>query len=81
MCSYDFNCSTTHKEEFPNKIGMHVRVSNIMAEDDWQLKSMCEVNNELSRFSLKKCEIEIQEIIHLHNVANQLTDECTDPMK
>ena len=54
MCDYDFNCSTTHKDELPNKVGMNVRFSNIRGRDDWQLKIMCEVNYELSRSSLNK---------------------------
>ena len=54
MCGYDFNCSTTHKDELPNKVGMNVRFSNIRGRDDWQLKIMCEVNYELSRSSLNK---------------------------
>lgn len=44
--------------------------------DNWKL---CVVNYELSRLFIKrKSELEIQGIIHLHNVANQLSDECTD---
>ena len=61
MCGYDFNCSTTHKDELPNKVGLNVRFSNIKGKDDWQLKIMCEVNYELSRFSLKrKYELDVQ---------------------
>ena len=35
---------------------------------------------ELSRSSLKKCELEVQEIIHLQNVANNLPDVFADPI-
>ena len=52
MCGYDFNCSTTHKDEFPNKVGMNVRFANIRGVDDWQMKIMCEVNYKLSGSSL-----------------------------
>ena len=38
MCGYDFNCSTTHKDELPNKVGMNVRFSNIRGRDDWHCK-------------------------------------------
>ena len=34
MCGYDCNYSTTHEDEFPNKVGMNVRFSNIRARDD-----------------------------------------------
>ena len=54
MWGYDFNWSTTHKDELPNKVGMNVRFSNIRGRDDWQLKTMCEVNYKLSRSSLNK---------------------------
>ena len=54
MCGYDFNCSTTHKDEFLNKVGVNVRFSNIKRRDDSQLKIMCEVNYKLSRSSLNK---------------------------
>ena len=35
---------------------------------------------ELSRSLLKKCELEVQEIIHLKNVANNLPDIFVDPL-
>ena len=35
---------------------------------------------ELSRSSLKKCELEIQEIIHLQNVVSNLSDVFADPI-
>ena len=43
-----------HKDELPNNVGINVRFSNIRGRDDWQLKIMCEVNDELSRSSLNK---------------------------
>ena len=54
MCGYDFNYSTTHKDELLNKVGMNVRFSNIRGRYDSQLKIMCEVNYELSRSLLNK---------------------------
>ena len=41
MCDYNFYCSTTHKDEFSNKVEMNVRFPNIRGRDDWQLKIMC----------------------------------------
>jgi len=32
MCDYDFNCSTTHKDEFPNKVGINVTFYYIKGE-------------------------------------------------
>ena len=41
MFGYNFNCYTTHKDEFTNKVGMNVRFSNISGRDDFDSWKLC----------------------------------------